>query len=398
MSLLFALLCLQDGPAVEELLRKLDAESIEVRTEAADLLMQRGAAVIPALEAARAEAGPELQRRLDALLARARTRERLAGRMPPPTRVTLAMKDVPLREAVARIRAGTAVGAADKVADRPVTVTLENVPFWQALDRIAQAAGGTQVVPGPAGAWFAPGAQEKVPRAHVDGFVVQLADVAASEEMELGAATRSSRTVLTLRVGWERGTRPTRVRAVLERFEEEGGRNLVADEAQPPEAVLTDPEAHPTGAELQLRFSGVPSRDAARAAIRIRVEADFALRWGELVFPAPWASDQARETADVAARILASDPRLGQQTVVLQVFPRAPGAAPDVALLLSVRDDTGRSAPLHVTTRTRDAAGVVVTGVVTPVPGRPLKDLRIRVPVEVHTERFGIDLPEVSLR
>ena len=360
--------------------------------------MQRGPSVIPALEAARAEAGPELQRRLDGLLARARTRERLAGRMPPPTRVTLALKDVPLREAVGRIAAGTAVGVADEVADRRVTVALENVPFWKALDRIATAAGGVQVAPGPAGAWISAGAQEKVPRAHVDGFVVQLAELSAAEEVELGTAARSARTTLRVRVGWERGTRPTRVRAILERFEEEGGRNVLAHEAQPPEAVLTDPEAHPTGAELTLRFTGEPSRDAARAAIRIRIEADFALRWGELVFPTPWAPGQAKETADVGARLVACDNRSGLQTVVLQVFPRAPGAAPDVALLLSVRDDTGRSSPLFISTRTRDAAGVAVTSLVGSAPGRPLKELKVRVPVEVHTERFVLDAAEASLR
>ena len=46
---------------VDELLRRLDDESIEVRTEASDLLLRRGAAVVPELEKARAEARGELR-------------------------------------------------------------------------------------------------------------------------------------------------------------------------------------------------------------------------------------------------------------------------------------------------------------------------------------------------
>jgi hypothetical protein len=41
---------------------------------------------------------------------------------------------------------------------------------------------------------------------------------------------------------------------------------------------------------------------------------------------------------------------------------------------------------------------VSFSGAFTPPPGRPLKDMKLSVPVEVHTERFVVDLPEVNLR
>ncbi len=382
---------------LEELLRRLDADSIEMRTEAADRLLRRGPSVIPVLEKARIGAEGELRERLDALLLRARDRERLSALLRPPTRITLDLKGRPLREAVAllRERAPTPVEAAEGVADLPVTVSLSDVPFWRALESIARAAGGLRVEADDAGARFVAG--PPAPVVVFDAFAARLETLNTSEEVELGTPGRSFRTSLRFRLSWEKGTRPTRIRALLERFEDDTGRNGLLDHPQVPEAVATQP-AGEAGTELTLSFSGVPATAAERVSIRIGLEADFALRWGELRFPAPWAEGQSRENADFGAKLVQLEQRPGQVSVGLQVYPRGSPVSADVGAIASLRDETGRETPSVLWNPIRNGTSVQFSALFAVPPGRPLKDLRLSVPVEVHTERFSVDLPDLRIR
>ncbi len=392
--LALALLAQED---VEELLRRLDADSIEARTEAADRLLQRGPSILPVLEKARLGAEGELRVRLDALLVRAKDRERLSALLKPATRLTLELKRKPLREVIAllRERAPTLVEAEEGVAELPVTVSLTDVPFWRALESIARGAGAVRVEADDAGARFVAGTPGPV--AVFDTFAARLETLTTAEEVELGTPGRSFRTSLRFRLCWEKGTRPTRIRAILERFEEDTGRNGLQDLPQAPEAVLAQPLTE-AGAELTLSFSGVPSAAAERLSVRVAIEADFALRWGELRFPVPWAEGQSRDNADFGAKLVQLEQRPGQVSVGLHVYPRGKPVAADVGAILDVRDESGRSTPHLLWNPMRTGTSMQFSALFAVPTGRPPKELRLSVPVEVHTERYSVDLPDLRIR
>ena len=352
--------------------------------------------MIPALEKARGGAAGELRERLDALILRARDRERLAALLRPPTRITMELQRRPLKEVVAllRARAPTLVEAEEDVADTPITASIQDLPFWKAVEEIARG-GGLRVEPGDAGLRLAAG--PSTPAVALDGFAVRLLGIYTSEEAELGTPGRSFRTTLRFRTCWESGTRPTRIRAVLERFDDDTGRNGLAELPQLPEAVVAQPTGD-AGAEWTLSFSGVPAAEAERVSLRVAIEADFALRWGELHFPSPWVEGQSRENADFGARLVQVELRPGQVSVGLQIYPRATPVAAEIGALLSVRDETGRSTPSALWNPMRNGTSVNFTALFAVPPSRPLKELRLSVPVEVHTERFTVDLPEVKIR
>ena len=217
------------------------------------------------------------------------------------------------------------------------------------------------------------------------------------EEAELGTPDRMLQTLVKLRTCWEKGTRPSRVRAVLERFEEDTGRNALEGLDARPEAqsVLREPGV---GEELTLSFAGVPAEGAAKAAFRASVEVDFVLRWAEVTLPAPWTEGQARECAEFGVRVLDVDRLAGQLSFNLYVYPKAKPAAADVGASLSARDDAGKWTEASFSSAGRAGDGVIVTGVIMTGADRPLKELRLSVPVDVHTERMALDLPEVPLR
>ena len=279
-----------------------------------------------------------------------------------------------------------------------MTVALRDVPFWRALEELCAAAGDVRIEPGEHGVRIVPGRPGAVPRANFDVFQVRLEGIHAVEEAELGTADRLRQTMVKVRTCWEKGTRPSRVRAVLERFEEDGGRNALEGLDARPEAqsILREPGV---GEELTLSFTGVPSEGAAKAAVRAAgVEVDFVLRWAEVTLPAPWTEGQARECPEYGVRVLDVDRVAGQLSFNLYVYPKAKPAAADVAAVLSVRDDAGKWTDSSFWSAGRAGDGVIVTGVVMTGADRPLKELRLRVPVEVHTERLTLDLPEVPLR
>jgi len=242
-----------------------------------------------------------------------------------------------------------------------------------------------------------PGRPDAVPRARFDAFLLRLESIHAVEEAELGTPDRTLQTMVKLRACWEKGTRPSRVRALLERFEEDTGRNALEGLDARPEAqsLLREPGV---GEELTLSFPGVPGEGAAKAALRAAVEIDFVLRWGDIAIPAPWTEGQTRECAEFGVRVLDVDRLAGQLSFNLYVYPRGKPAAADVGAVLSVRDDAGKVTESSFWSAGRSGEGVILSGVIMTGADRPLKELRLRVPVEVHTERLALDLPEVPLR
>jgi hypothetical protein len=88
----------QEDVRIQDLLRKLDDDSIEARASAAAALIDLGRAALPALKRSLAGAGVELKDRLGDVIRKIQDRERLATLLPPLSRITLTAQDRPLRE------------------------------------------------------------------------------------------------------------------------------------------------------------------------------------------------------------------------------------------------------------------------------------------------------------
>jgi hypothetical protein len=134
----------QATPTVEQLINQLGSRDFRVREAANKTLAGRGMAVLPALQRARKHKDPEVRRRVEALASPLE-----AAALVAPKRVTLHLKDRPVREAVLEIAKQTGYkielwpearfnGDREK---RLYSFDLDRLPFWEALDRVAAAGG-----------------------------------------------------------------------------------------------------------------------------------------------------------------------------------------------------------------------------------------------------------------
>lgn len=119
----------------------LGAARFEVREAASRSLRSAGAAAVPALTAATGSPSPEVRKRAAAALAGIE-----ADRLDTPTVVSLSATHLPADQVAAELarQTGYRVPFDGPAADRrPVTLALDRVPFWRAVDAICDAAGGS---------------------------------------------------------------------------------------------------------------------------------------------------------------------------------------------------------------------------------------------------------------
>src|SRR6185503_11199386 len=133
----------QEDLRIQELLRKLDDDSIEARASAAAGLIDLGRAALPALKRALVGAGFELRDRLGEVIRKIQDRERLATLLPPPSRITVKAANRPLREVfeIVSKQTSTPIAYSNVPEDARVTVSLDRVPLWKAIDQICRASG-----------------------------------------------------------------------------------------------------------------------------------------------------------------------------------------------------------------------------------------------------------------
>jgi hypothetical protein len=132
------------APTIEQLIERLGSKDFRLRDAANKALGDRGMEVLPALRKARTHKDPEVRRRVEALLAPLE-----AAALVLPKRVTLHLKQRPIREAVTELAKQTGYKIelwpeAQFNGDRekqPYSFDLDKVVFWEALDRIAISGG-----------------------------------------------------------------------------------------------------------------------------------------------------------------------------------------------------------------------------------------------------------------
>lgn len=160
---------------LEELIRRLAEDNLNVRGESTRELERRGLGALPALKKALLGNDPEVSTRARELIRRIERAEKLRLAIPPPKRVTLNLKNVTLRDALERIekKTGYDMEAIGAVAQRRIgDLELQDATFWEAVltvmrrvagtghvdvegDRLllAEGVGGTAKTEGPLLAW-----------------------------------------------------------------------------------------------------------------------------------------------------------------------------------------------------------------------------------------------------
>ncbi|MBY0513879.1 MAG: hypothetical protein K2P78_08200 [Gemmataceae bacterium] len=127
-----------DGPSVAALIEKLGADDYATREQAGKDLLGMGDKVLPDLRKALAGTdNPEVSRRL-AVLVRKLDLDRLVA----PRRVTLSVQNKPVKDVVEAIAKQTGYKLTyNGSSDAGLTVDWKDVPFWEAVDRVALSAG-----------------------------------------------------------------------------------------------------------------------------------------------------------------------------------------------------------------------------------------------------------------
>jgi hypothetical protein len=127
-----------DPPDYGRLVERLGHADFRVRDDAARALADAGVRAVPALRKGLAHPDPEVRRRAGELLPAIETAALLA-----PRRVTLKVDRKPLRDVFAEMTRQTGFPIEHWATD-PATVysfDLNDLPFWEALDRVCQATG-----------------------------------------------------------------------------------------------------------------------------------------------------------------------------------------------------------------------------------------------------------------
>jgi len=133
---------------IDRLIGQLGSNSFTEREAAMKELDAIGAPALPGLKQAAKSLDAETRRRAEELITKIEKRQESA-RWLAPTKVSLRLKEVLLAEAVPLLakHSGQVIvlgGDLSKLATRKVSLELDEVPFWEALDRFCRAAALTE--------------------------------------------------------------------------------------------------------------------------------------------------------------------------------------------------------------------------------------------------------------
>jgi hypothetical protein len=171
-----------------------------------------------------------------------------ADRPPAPPRVDLRADQLPLAEALERIRKQTGVTVTDDRGEPApaISVDLRGATFWQAVDAVADAARARVVVGGPDGRVTLTRrlASERAPPTSYDGdFRVRLLRIHTTRDFD---SDRGSCT-LSMEVAWLPALRPLFLRTPPEdlRVRDEGGKAVAVPEEAAELTAVDGRYAHP---------------------------------------------------------------------------------------------------------------------------------------------------------
>jgi hypothetical protein len=223
---LIAIFAAQDDP--ERLIQQLSDERAETRNRAMERLIRLGEPARSSLRRASDTGGIEERLRAAEVL---KTLDLFAELKPwygLDSRVTL-KGEMTLEQASRAIGAQTGQMALPlSWPEGTFKVDMNDVPFWKALEVVAEASGARCVAAGDAGAHFT-GSRWVKPISTISG-PFRISASGTSSEREFNVETRSGEATLSIFVtlGWERSIRPVRSLLTLETARDDLGNDLKA--------------------------------------------------------------------------------------------------------------------------------------------------------------------------
>jgi len=394
----------QEDLRVQDLLSKLDDDSIEARASAASALVDQGKAALPALRRALAGAGFELKDRLADVIRKIQDRERLSALLPPPSRITLQAKDRPLREVLQDLakQTTTMIDVSGVPEDAKVSVSLDRVPLWKALDQVCRASGRVMAEARLGRVVILPESYVELPGRMTDLFSVTLQRIELSTDVTFGSQERYDQFSAGLQVAWGKGARPCTLVARLVDLVDEEGNQLIAptDELEPAVRSSVNPEL--IGMDLTLPTSRGPGPQATKISrLHVEVEFEFPLKYAEAKLDLSGGKNSAAaDCPEFSVRLHKFERQDGVLTALLVMTPKGPleGELQSDAVVL--RDTKGKEYRPDVTEGSQANENETPFQLTFPKApeGTEFTELQIRLPTEVHRERVDVDLKDISLK
>jgi hypothetical protein len=218
----------QEDARIRDWIRALEEESAAARDKAMASLIQAGDAAEPELKIAAQTGSTEARSRAAEALKAIAWRRHYD---PPPRLVTLRHVKAPLKEVLADLakQSGTPLKFGDleeAIAAAPVTVRVENVPLWRALEAVCRAHGKVD--------YFVQCGWGKDPEAGfedepfaacprvVDGTVeLRLQSIITETSVEINGGRKQEKTSFAFSWHWEKGTRPLSARVEIDELRDD---------------------------------------------------------------------------------------------------------------------------------------------------------------------------------
>lgn len=394
----------QEDARVAELLSKLDDDSIDARSAAAVALIDLGRPVLPALQRAAGPAGVELKDRIQEVIRKIHERERLAALLPAPSRITIDARNLPVREVFEKVarQTTTAIDFSNVPEDLRVTVKLDRVPLWKAIEQICRASGQIMMDLETDHVVISPEPYAALPSKRTDLFCVTLEKVELSTELVFGQQERYERFSADVHVAWEKGAKPFHVSARLTELVDEHGNELVIAGEDSEAAVLSTVAPDQIYRDFLLESTRGPGPSATKLSrLKIEVEFEFPLKYAEVRIDLTGGKFPAGAGCpEFDAKITRMDRIEGALSASLVIVPHAVLEDEITSESVVLRDKNGKEYPVSV--NEGSPAGENETPYQLNFPTAPenveFTTLIIKVPTEVHRERLEVELKDLDLR
>lgn len=395
---------LQDDRRVPELLAKLDDDSIEVRAAAAVALIDLGKGALPSLQRMVPSAGVELKDRLVEIIRKIQDRDRLSTLLPPPSRITIDAKDRSLREVFEKVskQTSTPIDYSQIPGDAKVTVSLDRVPLWKAIDRICRASG--KVMPEVENDHIVISSEPYIalPGKITDLFCVTLQKIELSTKVEFGSPDRFDRFSSLFHVSWEKGARPYHVTAHIAELVDDTGTELVAAGEDAESVLLSSLAPNIIRQEFSLDNTHGPGPQALKISkLKVEIEFEFPLKYAEVKLDVSTGKVPATASCpefDVRlSRLERQDTTL---TASLVMIPHGTLEGEVNGESVVLRDKNGKEYPALVTEGTPGNEAETPYQITFPTAPEHMdfSEIQIRIPTEVHRERLDVELKDLNLK
>ncbi|HKS17019.1 MAG TPA: hypothetical protein VJU16_06885 [Planctomycetota bacterium] len=225
-ALLLALLPPQEG--VDDLIRQLTDELVEVRIKAEKKLVQMGEPARAALVKAAASGKPELMIRATEILKSLDFHKELRAWLAPSARITLSGEKT-LEEAVREIeRQSSQKVTCHSWPEGKFRVDLKDVPYWEALESVCAASGARTLHATEAGPVLGGTTYVKVPSSVSGSFCLRFDSLRESRRFGIVHGHESRSFSLILHLGWERSIAPAKTYLAIEEAKDDVGSEYLA--------------------------------------------------------------------------------------------------------------------------------------------------------------------------